>query len=116
MIKDFIRQINLKLADLEETIRYKSTSLTDNYTIFNIDIFNKSYARVDGQIVVDLRYSDTMKLLEVQDNIISLLDKWHYAGEETSASVYFVILNDLSSITDKQSWHELRFEFQLRGK
>ncbi|HSH36083.1 hypothetical protein [Schnuerera sp.] len=117
MIKDFIQQINLKLNELSDVnVRYKYTSLTDNYILFDIDIFDKSYARVDGQIVIDLRYSNIMELLNVQNKIIKLLDKWHYAKEETSASVYFVILNDLSSITDKQYWNELRFEFQLRWR
>jgi len=117
MIKDFIEQINLKLKEIVDIeVRYKDTSLTDNYTIFDIDIFNKSYERVDGQIVTDLRYSNIMELLDIQDKVIKALDNWHYAGDKTSASVYFVILNDLSSVTDKQYWSELRFEFQLRWR
>lgn len=114
MIADFIKQIQTRLSTIDADIYFKKTSKADNYIVFDVDVFNKSYARVDGQIVVDLRYSDIMQLLSVQDSVIAVLDRWHYAGVETSASVYFSILNDLSSITDEQHYNELRFEFQLR--
>lgn len=116
MIKDFVREINLRLNTLNEDVYFRKTSKASDYTLFKLEIFNKSYERVDGQVVIDLRYGDTMKLLGLQDEVIKLMDKWHYANQDTSASVYFVTANDLSNITDKQDWFELRFEFQLRWR
>lgn len=114
MVSDFIKQVATRLNTIDADIYFKKTTKADNYVVFDVDVFNKSYARVDGQLVIDVRYSDIMQLLSVQDAIIGVLDGWHYSGLETSASVYFSILNDLSSITDEQHYNELRFEYQLR--
>lgn len=115
MIRDFITQINLKLGELIDIeSRYKTTSLTDNYIVFDVDVFDSTDGKVVGQIVMDVKYADIMKLLEVQDNAKDLLDRWTYISDKTFASVYFSIINDLSKKMNKQYWHELRFDFTLR--
>ncbi len=114
MIKDFVKQIQTKLNTTSADAYFKKTSQIDNYVLFNVEIFDKSWARVDGHIVMDIRYSDIMQLLTVTDEMIASLDNWTYSNTETSAQVDFTILNDLSSIPDEQYYNELRFEFILR--
>jgi hypothetical protein len=116
MVKEFIKAITTQLKTTGRSVYYKTTSATTDYVLFDVEIFDKSFARADGQIVVDVRYSDIMDLLTVQDEVIAALDNYSYSDENTSANIDFVILNDLSSITDEQYFNELRFEFKLRWR
>lgn len=114
MIEDLILNVTQRLETVEINSFYKSTSLTDNYIVFEMEVFDKSYQRVDGQIVVDLRYENVMDLLAMQERVINALDKWKYISEKTSCNVFGYIINDLSSIATNNFYHEIRFEFQLR--
>lgn len=114
MIKDFVKQITAQLETTGADVYFKDTSKDNDYILFNVEIYDKSYARSTGQIKVDVRYADVMSLLDMQDAVILALDNWHYANDTTAAQMDFVILNDLSSVPNKQHFSELRFEFILR--
>ena len=112
MIKDFIAQLQLQLASIGD-IYYKQTSKTTDYIVWNFEIYTKSYDRYEGQIIVDIVFDNIMTLLDKQELVKSKLENFIYCTETSSASVYGLILNDLSSIETDKHHHEMRFEFKL---
>jgi len=114
-MKDFIKQLQAKLNELSADTFYKTTSKTTDYITFEIEVYDKSYDRYTGQVIIEVRYVDIMDVLNYQDQVITLLDDWNYATSDSAADLSLVIINDLSNIDEKQYVQELRFEFNLEN-
>jgi len=112
MIKDFIKEIQSRLEGIGDVF-YKTTSKTSDFISWDFEIYDKSYGKYIGQIVIDVKYDDIMDILNTQQLIINALQNYTYCSETSSASVYGLILNDMSDMSTKKYYSELRFEFDL---
>ncbi len=115
-MKDFIREIKSQLDTLNADVYYKKTSKTENYIIYELEVYNKSFDRFEGQLIVEIRYKDIMDILDYQEQVIDLLDDYSYSTELSSATLNLAIINDISSIDDTNYVQELRFEFMAYRK
>lgn len=137
MIDDLIKQVNSKLSnDLNPvwnneatewqnmyttwngfTLNYLTTNdpnKSNDYVIFNIEIFDKSYARYDGQVIINIRAKHEMAMIVMQEVIINSLDNYTYANEKSSANFNFTILNDISKLDKNIFEKQIIFEFMAR--
>lgn len=88
-----------------------TTSDTDNYVVVDLEVFNQGYGRIEGQITCNLRFSDYMELIDIEDLVINSLNDYTYANANSGADFNFTILNDLSNYADIVYDKEIIFEF-----
>lgn len=112
MIKDFIKEVQARLTGIGDVF-YKTTSQVSDFILWDFEIYDKDYDKYVGQIVVDVKYDDINDILTKQQLIIDALQDYTYCTEVSSASIYGLILNDMSDMATKKYYSELRFEFSL---